>query len=324
MSKKDIFEPRENIKPYEYPELVDYAKIMHHSFWEIDEFDFDKDIRTFKLELNTLERGIIKKSMLAINVVENKVKSFWGHIDSRFPKFEVGMVGGAFSGNEVVHALCYSELLERLGLNNQFKKVEEIPCMKGRIDYLTKYLNGVRSRSNKEFTKSLILFTVLVENVALFSQFLILTSFRKYKNELKTFSKVIEATSKDEQVHAQFGAELLKIIRKENPEWFDEEMEQKIRRAIRKAYKAEAEVLDWIFERGELEFLPKESCVQFLRKRFNHSLALIGYDPEYDIDEDLIKPTKYFDRYSTITKDFDFFDQRPTDYAKGKSYDDIF
>ena len=141
---------------------------------------------------------------------------------------------------------------------------------------------------------------------------------------MKTFSKIIEATSKDEQVHAQFGAELIKIIRKENPEWFDADMEQKIRRAIRKAYKAEVEVLDWIFERGELEFLPKESCVQFLRKRFNNSLSLIGYSSEYEVDVELIKPTKYFDRYSTITKDFDFFDQRPTDYAKGKSYDDIF
>ena len=58
MSKKDIFSPRENIKPYEYPELVEYAKIMHHSFWEIDEFDFDKDIRTFKLELKLFSASI--------------------------------------------------------------------------------------------------------------------------------------------------------------------------------------------------------------------------------------------------------------------------
>ena len=53
------------------------------------------------------------------------------------------------------------------------------------------------------------------------------------------FTTVVNATSKEEAIHAQFGAELIKIIKHENPEWFDQEMEDKIRRNIRKALTAE-------------------------------------------------------------------------------------
>ena len=320
----DIFERREAIKPYEYPKLIKFADAMHTSFWSIHEFDFEKDIRDFKLNFSKKDRDIVAKSMLAINVVENKVKSFWSHIDIRMPKFEIGSVGSAFGGNEVVHALCYSKLLADMGLERRFKTVMDVPCMLGRSKYLSKYLEGVRSRSNKEFTKSLILFTVLVENVSLFSQFLILSSFRKYKNTLKTFAKVVEATSKDEDLHAKFGATLVNIIKSENPEWFDDEMEQKIRRAVRKAFKAECEVLDWIFSKSELEHLPKENIVEYLKSRFNLSLEMLGYEKEYETDDKLLKKTKFFELVSKSTVDFDFFDGRSVAYSKNKSFDNIF
>ena len=318
---KDIFAIRENVKPYEYPKLIEFAKAIQHSFWEIDEFDFTKDMRDFKKELSKKERDIIEKSMLAINVVENKVKSFWARIDIRMPKPEIGFVGATMAGNEVIHAFAYSELLEKLRLEEQFKTVLDIPCMEGRVKYLNKYLSGIKSRSNKEFTKSLILFTLLVENVSLFSQFLILSSFRKYRNLLKNFGKVVESTSKDEGVHGMFGAAIVNILREEQPEWFDQEMEDKTRRAIRKAYRAELGVLDWIFQDGELDFLPKESIIEYLKTRFNLSLSMIGYDPEFEIDNKVLKPAKFFDRISKATVDFDFFDGRSTAYAKGKSFD---
>ena len=196
--------------------------------------------------------------------------------------------------------------------------------MKGRVAYLSKYLSGVGSNaSNKEFTKSLILFTVLTENASLFSQFMILSSFRKYKNVLKTFAKIVEATSRDEQVHAGFGAALINIIRAENPEWFDADMEAKIRRAINKAYISEVEVLDWIFEEGELDFMPKDVCVEYLKTRFNNSLSLLGYSDEYAVDEEKLEPCKFFDRLSKSTVDGDFFNGRGTAYVTSKDFGGI-
>jgi ribonucleoside-diphosphate reductase beta chain len=44
------------------------------------------------------------------------------------------------------------------------------------------------------YTKSVLLFSLFIEHVSLFSQFLIMMSFNKEKNILKGISNVVEAT----------------------------------------------------------------------------------------------------------------------------------
>lgn len=317
-----IFEARRAIKPYEHPHLIKYAYAIHESFWTPEHFTYDRDVNDYLVKLNTTEQDILKKAMLAIGVIENKVKTFWARIDMRMPKTEVAIVGHTFAGNEVIHQLTYEKLLTLLGLEDEFDKVIDIPCMQGRSDYLSKYLQGVYSKSNKEFTKSLILFTLLVENASLFSQFLIVSSFKKHKNILSNFNSVISATAREENLHAKFGEELVKIIRSENPEWFDEEMENKIRRNVRKALAAETEVLDWIFEKGELDFLPKESIIEYLKSRFNKSLNQIGYDNEFEVNDKLLEPTEFLEVQLMASSSFDFFNEKSTDYSQNTAFDE--
>lgn len=317
-----IFEARRAIKPYEHPHLIKYAHAIHESFWTPEHFTYDRDVNDYLVKLNTTEQDILKKAMLAIGVIENKVKTFWARIDMRMPKTEIAIVGHTFAGNEVIHQLTYEKLLTLLGLEDEFDKVIDIPCMQGRSDYLTKYLQGVYSKSNKEFTKSLILFTLLVENASLFSQFLIVSSFKKHKNILSNFNSVISATAREENLHAKFGEELIKIICSENPEWFDEEMESKIRRNVRKALVAETEVLDWIFEKGELDFLPKESIIEYLKSRFNKSLNQIGYSNEFEINDKLLEPTEFLEVQLMASSSFDFFNEKSTDYSQNTAFDE--
>lgn len=316
-----IFEPRENIKPYEYPFLLDFVNAIDDSFWTVRKFDFQRDVMDFNYNLSDSERSFCERGMLAISQVENTVKSFFGRLDMRLPKPEISFVGSKFSANETTHSLAYSQCLEVLGLNDDFKKLLEVPAMKGRVAYLKKYLGGLHSRSDKEFTKSLILFTLLIENISLYAPFYLMTAIKKNTGKMKTVGKVVSATIREEQLHSLFGATIIKIIRQENPEWFDDEMEQKIRRNIRKAVKCEIEVIDWMFENGETEYLKKEYVVEFLKYRSNNSLALIDYAPEYELNEELLKHSKYIDVMQKSQSDFDFFDDLSTDYNKSVSFD---
>lgn len=316
-----IFKERKTVMPYEYPELIKYAEAIHASFWEPRHFTYEKDVRDFKIELSDSERQVVKRSMLAISVVENKVKTFWARIDNRMPKTEISDVGHTFGGNEVIHRLTYAKLMELLGLEYEFSKINEIPCMEDRIVYLSKYLKGVSSRSDKEFTKSLILFTLLVENCSLFMPFLTISSFGKYKNTLKNFSKVINATAREELIHGKFGAHLVRIIREENPEWFDQEMEDKIRRAVRKAFKAESKVLDWIFKDVELDHISVDEILEYLKLRLNDSLMQMGYEPEYELKEELLDKSKYMETMLYSTNDVDFFDGKVIDYDMNNNYE---
>lgn len=323
----NIFMPRVNILPYEYPQLLDYKDAIRHSYWIDTEFNFTEDIQDFKVNISAQERDVIKKTMLAIAQIEVNVKTFWGDLYKRMPITEIGDVGFTFAESEVRHKDAYARLLRILGLEEEFQSVIEVPAIEGRIKYLKKYLDGTRSRDDKMYTKSVLLFSLFIEHVSLFSQFLIMMSFNKEKNVLKGISNVVEATSKEEEIHGNFGAELINIIKKENPEWFDEEFYNLIYSACKKAYAAECGILDWIFEQGELSFLPKETIQHFIMNRFNNSLKKIGMQSLFDVDNELLKSTKWFDIEITATKEGDFFYKKQVDYnkkSKSITVDDLF
>ena len=324
---RDIFKPRTNILPYEYPQLLAYKDAIRHSYWIDTEFNFTEDIQDFKVTITPSERDVIKKTMLAIAQIEVNVKTFWADMYKRMPITEVGDVGMTFAESEVRHKDAYARLLRILGLEKEFQSVIEVPAIAGRLKYLKKYLDGTRSRDDKMYTKSVLLFSLFIEHVSLFSQFLIMMSFNKEKNVFKGISNVVEATSKEEEIHGNFGAEIINIIKKENPEWFDEEFEELIYSACKKAYTAECGILDWIFEKGELKFLSKETIQNFIKNRFNNSLEKIGMKSIFEVDSELLKSTEWFDIEILGTKEGDFFYKKSVDYnkkSKSITEDDLF
>ena len=316
LRKTNIFEKRVNLKPYEYPKLYEYVDAIRHSYWIHTEFNYTSDIQDFKTSLNDVERHAIKNTMLAISQIEVAVKSFWGDIYKRMPKPEIGSVGSTFAESEVRHHDAYSHLLEILGLNNEFKKLKKNPVIMRRVNYLEGALKNAKSEDNQEFAESVVLFSLFIEHVSLFSQFLIIMAFNKYKNVLKGISNVVEATSKEEQIHGDFGIDIIKIIQDENPDWFNEDNISLIQETCREAFAAESKIVDWIFENGELDFLPKVVINEFIKHRFNNSLESIGVPKIFDINETILAETEWFDDEIIGTKHGDFFVKRSINYSK--------
>ncbi|MCT4630964.1 ribonucleotide-diphosphate reductase subunit beta [Winogradskyella sp.] len=314
--KTNIFEKRINLKPYEYPDLYEYVPAIRHSYWIHSEFNFTSDIQDFKAGLTEVERSAIKNTMLAISQIEVAVKSFWGDIYHRMPKPEIGSVGATFAESEVRHHDAYSHLLEILGLNNEFKNLKKKPVMMRRVQYLENALKNSKSDDNRAYADAVLLFSLFIEHVSLFSQFLIIMAFNKHKNMLKGISNVVEATSKEEQIHGDFGIDIIKIIKNENPDWFDENYHATVQDMCREAFDAESKIVDWIFEKGEIDFLPKSVINEFLKNRFNKSLESIGIASVFEVDEKLLEETEWFDDEIIGTKHGDFFVKRSINYSK--------
>ena len=314
--RPDIFKRRLNLKPYEYPELLEYVNAIRFSYWLHTQYNYTSDIQDYKVNVNNAERNAIKNAMLAIAQVEIAVKTFWGDLYHRMPKPEIGSVGYTFAESEVRHHDAYSHLLELLGLNGEFEKITEIPALFQRVEYLTDSVTLSKTGDDKDYALSILLFSLFIEHVSLFSQFLIIMSFNKYRNIFKGISNVIEATSKEEQIHGLFGIELINIIRKERPEWFDEELERRVNEACREAFRSEEIVIDWIYEAGDLDFLPKATVKEFVKNRLNNSLKSIGYKHIFEIDEKAVEQTDWFDDELMTSKHTDFFVKHDVGYAK--------
>lgn len=318
-NKMGIFDKRINLKPYEYKDIYSYVDAIRNSYWIHTEFNFTSDVQDFNTELSENERTVIKRTLLAIAQIEVSVKDFWWDIGKHIPKPEISAVGHSFSESEVRHADAYSHLLEVLGFNDEFNDIDKIPAIIDRMDYLQKI------KDSGNFTETLLLFSVFVEHISLFSQFLIAMAFNKEKNVLKWTSNVIEATSKEENLHGMFGLDLYKIIVQEHPEL--RVPEERMYKIVKKAFRAEHKILEWIFEDWELDFLPGRAIENFIADRFNKSLISSWYEAIFCIDQELLEGVEWFDDELNSTKHGDFFVKRSVNYnkfSKPITEDDLF
>lgn len=325
--KPDIFRRRESYKPFEYQKLHKYVDAIRESYWVHTEFNYSSDVQDFRVELDESQRECIRRCMLAISQVEVKVKDFWSKIGDRLPKPEIQEVGVTFGESEVRHANAYSHLLEILGLNSDFDHVLEIPAIKKRMAYMNKSLSGAKSDDIDDYIESILLFSMFIENVSLFSQFLIISTFNKEKSVLKGMSNAVAATSLEENIHFMFGADLINQIRTENPDMFDDELNTNIAERVLESFDAEHDIVEWIFELGDFDFLRKNDVIEYIKKRYNSGLESCGFDPIFNVDRSSLERTEWFDLQINSTTHTDFFNKRSVNYSKStQSYteDDLF
>jgi len=311
-----IFTKRINYKPFEYPEVLEFTNAINKSFWVHSEIDFTADIQDFHSHLNANEQEIVKRSLLAIAQIEVNVKTFWGDLYLHLPKPEFNGLGSTFAECEFRHSEAYSRLLEVLGYTNEFEKVIEIPVIAKRIQYLSNALKNSKSDNKKEYLKSLILFTILIENVSLFSQFAIILSFTRFKGAMKNVSNIIAWTSIDEQIHANGGIFIINKIREEFPDYFDDQTIKEINEIVVDSIHIEAEILDWIFEFGELDTISKQHLLNFMKFRIDESLQKINLSKLFFISEENYQPMIWFEEEIFANSLDDFFAKRPVDYTK--------
>lgn len=314
MSK--LFQKRASFKPFDYPDIIKFKEAIQHSYWLVTEWSFLSDVQDYHTKLNPVEQGAAKRAMLAISQIEVAVKKFWVKLGDRFPKAEFDQVGICFGESEVRHSDAYSHLLQILGFNDDFQKLMDEPVIAGRVDYLKKYLNQSSEVENDKYAFTLALFSIFVENVSLFSQFVVLKSFNKYKNVFKDIDNVIQATQQEEQIHAQFGIHLINLMKEEHPEWFDQEFYDKLAKACEKAYAAESKIIDWIFKDGDLPHLSAATVKEYIKLRFNNSLIAVGGSPIFEPDVNAVKELYWFEEELLAEVKTDFFHKKPTSYSK--------
>jgi len=311
-----IFEEQISRKPDHYPWTQEYIEAMQNGFWTHREFNFQSDNQDFRVSLTEQEKEIIVRALSTIGQLEISVKKFWAKLGENLPHPTINDLGYVMANSEVIHGDAYERLLEVLGISDSFDKILELPIIRGRVNYLRKYLQHFHTDNKKQFVYSLILFTLFVENIALFSQFYTIGYFGRYKNLLKDTNKQVEYTSREENLHAMIGIKIVNVIREEHREIFDQELEDKILSEAKEAIKYEGKIIEWIVNGYGAEKLNTELLNQFIMNRMNDSLVQIGYRKIFDVDPEMIKKTTWFDEQILGNNMTDFFHSRPIEYSK--------
>lgn len=300
-----LFDKRINYKPFEYPEVMQFVEAINKSFWVHSEVEFTADIQDFKSNLTEIEQEVVKRSLLSIAQVEVGVKTFWGNLYQYLPKPEINGLGSTFAECEFRHSEAYSQLLEVLGYNDEFEKLVEIPVFQKRLDYISHNLD------TSDIFSKLIFFTVVIENSSLFGNFANILSLTRFKGYMKNVSNIIAWTSIDEQTHANAGIYLINQMQQEG-----HKISESLPKVLEAYIQEEEALLDWIYEKGELDFFSKADMINFMKYRVDESLVKMGLDKVFNITSEQYRPMAWFEEEVFANSQIDFFASRPTDYTK--------
>ena len=322
-----IFEEQLSRKPNHYPWTEEFIEAMHNGFWTDKEFSFTSDVQDFNVSLTENEREMIIRTLSAIRQIEVAVKKFWAKLGDNLPHPSLTDLGYVMANVEVIHNNAYERLLKILGLEEVFEENLKLDFIEGRVNYLRKYTHRFYKDSKKQYVYALILFTLFVENVSLFSQFYIINWFNRYKNVLKDTGQQVKYTRNEENLHALAGIKIINTIREEHPELFDEELEERIIQESQAAFEAESHLVDWMVNGYEEKGLNTPLLKEFIKNRINESLEQIGFREAFPVDKNLLVDTMWFEEELLGNNATDFFHSRPVEYSKNSQTfdaDDLF
>lgn len=317
----DIFKPRASILPYEYPDAIAYVEAIRQSHWLHTEYDYDQDVRDYKNpNLPAHWKTVYARSLLAISQIEVAVKSYWKNVDSIFPKHEFSMLASTFDESEARHFDTYRNLLELVDLNEMFNRIHESPVLQARSSALQSVIK-VNGESRRDILLKNIMFSSFIENVSLYSQFLILKAFAEQESLFKGTANGVDATSTEEITHFLAGVYISNKIIEENPNLFDSSMREEIVKRAHEGLSQEYQLVDWLFDGQDLPFITREQVKQFIATRMHDSLAKLNIQflspetlKEYKAN---LRKFDWFSDKDRVLMQSDFFAGRETAYSKG-------
>ncbi len=312
-----IFEAGRYLDP-EYQTFDKYVGIMYRGFWTPAKYEKlikEQDVPYYFNEMVVADQQAIRRCILCVAMVEDKVKVYWPSLHYDLPQTVISDVGALFGMSETTHRRSYHALAENLKIDP--KEIHEHEATKGRMEYLSKYLEkDPKIIGKKRILKKLVLFTALVERVSLFTQFYILMSYAKANKGLKTISALQQTTATEEIVHYSFGIDVINKIKSESPQLWDDYLVELVSKNIEDAKDAEVKIIDWIFEKGVPSHLTKAEVLNVLYYNLNIVSRDLGLGISFPYDEELYeRENKWFMEKISTAGEPDFFDCPAGGYA---------
>ncbi len=322
--KKMILDPGLNLslRPMAYPKLFEMYKNGIKNTWTVDEVDFATDVNDIA-KMKKPERHLINRlvaffatgdSIVANNLVINLYK----HINSP----EARMYLSRQLYEEALHVQFYLTLLDTYvpeyeERTKAFSAIHHIPSIAKKADFCMRYMDKTAwidtldSKSKRRtFLLNLITYATAIEGLFFFAAFAYVY-FLRDKGLLHGLATGTNWVFRDESMHMAFALEVVKIVREEEPDLFDHEMEQTIRFMLEEAVDGELQFAEDLLEHG-ISGLSLKDMTQYLHFVAGQRCDSLGMSHKYTKKN----PLSFLD-LQDVQELTNFFERRTSAYSVG-------
>ena len=293
--------------------------------WMPQEINMTPDVALWKSEngLSEDERKIVTRSLGFFStadslVANNLVLSVYRHITN--PECRQYLLRQSFE--EAIHTHAYQYVIESLGMDEAelFNMYREVPSVARKASWaldFTKELDDPNFKTgeleqDKKLLRNLIAFYCVLEGIFFYCGFTQILSMGN-RNKMMGTSEQFQYILRDESMHLNFGIDMINQIKLENPQLWDEEMQDQAAGMILQGMELEIEYAKDTMPRGILG-MNAAMMEEYLNYIANRRLVQLGLPEEFPKAGN---PFPWMSEIMDLRKEKNFFETRVIEYQTG-------
>src|SRR5215472_12675403 len=275
------------LRPMKYPVFYDMFRDGIKNTWTVEEVDFSTDLVDLRQRLSPAEVHLIQRLVAFFAtgdsiVSNNLVLNLYKHINS--PEARLYLSRQLFE--EAVHVQFYLTLLDNYVPDPEaraaaFAAVENIPSITKKAQFCMCWMDSIQrldelrtAQERRQFLLNLICFAGCIEGLFFFAAFAYVY-FLRSRGLLNGLAAGTNWVFRDESCHLEFAFEVVNVVRSEEPELFDEELEQQIVEMMKEAVACELQFAEDLLS-GGVAGLSVREMRQYLEYVADSRVARLG------------------------------------------------
>ena len=313
------------LRPMKYPIFYEMYRDAIKNTWTVEEVDFSTDVNDLKRHMTEGDRHLINRLVAFFAtgdsiVANNLVLNLYKHINAP----EARMYLSRQLYEEALHVQFYLTLLDTYipditERERAFSAINSIPSIKMKADFCFKWMDSVENldtlqtqKDRKQFLLNLICFAACIEGLFFFAAFAYVYYLRS-RGLLNGLAAGTNWVFRDESCHMNFSFEIVRQVRKEEPELFDNEMRQNILLMLQEAIECEMQFAEDLLSEGVVG-LSSADMRTYLEFVADQRLGMLGMNPFYGAKN----PFSFMD-LQDVQELTNFFERRVSAYQMGVS-----
>lgn len=281
------------LRPMKYPAFYEMYRNAIKNTWTVEEVDFSTDVGDLRYKMTEAERHLINRLVAFFAtgdsiVSNNLVLNLYKHINSP----EARMYLSRQLYEEALHVQFYLTLLDTYipdikQREEAFAAVENIPSIHHKAQFCQKWIDSIESlhsletrEDRKQFLLNLICFAACIEGLFFFAAFAYVY-FLRSKGLLHGLAAGTNWVFRDESAHMSFAFEVVKKVRAEEPELFDEALKRQIVEMLDEAVECEMQFAEDILS-GGVAGLSVADMRQYLEFIADQRMVMLGMQKVYN------------------------------------------
>jgi ribonucleoside-diphosphate reductase beta chain len=313
------------LRPMVYPRFFDMYRSALKNTWSVEEVDLSVDLADLHGKLTPAERHLVQRLVAFFAtgdsiVANNVVLSLYRHINAP----EARMYLSRQLYEEALHVQFYLTLLDTYvpdpaARNQAFAAVESIPSIHKKATFCMKWLDdlqgvqAIRTREERQrFVLNLVCFAACVEGLFFFGAFAYVY-FLRSRGLMHGLAGGTSWVFRDESLHMAFAFEVLRVVREEEPELFDDRFRDEVARMMEDAVGCETQFAEDLLCQG-VAGLSVRDVRGYLEFCADQRLVTLGYAPRYRVKNPLS-----FMELQDVEELANFFERKVSAYQVGVS-----